>query len=132
MVVDEVVLVKGRVDHKEAGTTCLVVQSLERFAPSAEELERARKQADLRAREAAASAQPVYLRVDAGSLDDGAIDELRRAIEDAPGSAEVVLDVGTSAGVRRLRFGEAFRVCNTSSLRSELEQALASARLAVA
>jgi len=132
LVVDEVVLVKGRVDHKEAGTTCLVVQSLERFAPSAEELERARKQADLRAREAAASAQPVYLRVDASGLDEGAIDELRRAIEDAPGSAEVVLDVGTSAGVRRLRFGEAFRVCNTSTLRSELEQALASARLAVA
>src|SRR5207302_5471719 len=70
LVVDEVVLVKGRVDHKEAGKTCLVVQSLERFAPSAEELERARKQADLRAREAAASARPVYLRVDAGSLDD--------------------------------------------------------------
>src|SRR5439155_13346919 len=132
LVGDEVVLVKGRVDHKEAGTTCLVVQSLERFAPSAEELGRARKQADLRAREAAASAQPVYLRVDASGLDEGAIDELRRAIEDAPGSAEVVLDVGTSAGVRRLRFGEAFRVCNTSSLRSELEQALASARLAVA
>src|SRR5437879_2436465 len=132
LVVDEVVLVKGRVDHKEAGTTCLVVQSLERFAPSAEELERARTQAALRAREAAASAQPVYLRVEASGLDEGAIDELRRAIEDAPGSAEVVLDVGTSAGVRRLRFGEAFRVRNTSSLRSELEQALSSARLAVA
>src|SRR5207244_6355924 len=101
-----VVLGNGRVDHKEAGATCLVVQSLECFAPSAEEIERARKQADVRAREAAASAQPVYLRVDASSLDEGAIDELKRAIEDAPGSAEVMLDVGTSAGVRRLRFGE--------------------------
>ncbi len=35
LAVDEVVLVKGRVDHKEAGKTCLVVQTVETFAPSA-------------------------------------------------------------------------------------------------
>ncbi|HWX74120.1 MAG TPA: DNA polymerase III subunit alpha, partial [Solirubrobacteraceae bacterium] len=34
LAVDEVVLVKGRVDHKEAGKTCLVAQSVERFAPT--------------------------------------------------------------------------------------------------
>ena len=31
--VDQVVLVKGRVDHKEAGSTCLIVQSVEPYAP---------------------------------------------------------------------------------------------------
>ena len=35
LAVDEVVFVKGRVDHKEAGKTCLIVQSVERFAPTA-------------------------------------------------------------------------------------------------
>src|SRR5207247_1699503 len=45
LAVDEVVIVKGRVDHKEAGKTCLVVQSLEPFAPSQEELDRARSPA---------------------------------------------------------------------------------------
>ena len=35
LAVDEMVLVKGRVDHKEAGKTCLVVQSVETFAPRA-------------------------------------------------------------------------------------------------
>jgi DNA polymerase-3 subunit alpha len=40
--VDAVVLVKGRVDHKEAGKTCLVVQSVQLFAPSEQEIERAR------------------------------------------------------------------------------------------
>ena len=41
--VDQVVLVRGRVDHKEAGKTCVVVQSVEPFAPSEQEIaERAR------------------------------------------------------------------------------------------
>ena len=48
------------------------------------------------------------------------------------GSAEVLLEVGTSEGTRRLRLGDGFRVANTPSLREELERALAPARLAVA
>src|SRR6195256_2016439 len=86
LAVDEVVLVKGRVDHKEAGKTCLVVQSVERFAPSPEEIEQARAKADastLRARDAAASlAEPVHLRVDASALAATAIDDLKQAIDD--------------------------------------------------
>ena len=38
LAVDQVVLVRGRVDHKEAGKTCLVVQSAETFAPSEQEV----------------------------------------------------------------------------------------------
>jgi DNA polymerase-3 subunit alpha len=125
LAVDEVVLVKGRVDHKEAGKTCLVAQAIEPFSPSAEEIERARAQADRAARTATTLAQPVHLRVDAAALADSAIDDLRQAIEDCPGPAEVVLDVDTSSGVRRLRFGEAYRVQHTATLRAELEHALA-------
>ena len=46
LAVDEVVLVKGRVDHKEAGKTCLIVQSVERFAPTPEEIEQAHAKLD--------------------------------------------------------------------------------------
>ncbi len=132
LAVDEVVLVKGRVDHKEAGKTCLVVQSVESFSPSEEEIERARAKAEAGgdrrgggSGSGAGLAEPVHLRVDVTALADTAIDDLKQAIEDFPGSAEVVLDVDTSAGVHRLRFGEAYRVQHTPTLRAELEHALA-------
>jgi DNA polymerase-3 subunit alpha len=125
LAVDKVVLVKGRVDHKEAGKTCLVVQTVEAFSPSREEIERARTHADSAARTATTLAKPVHLRVDAACLPTSAIDDLKHAIEDYPGSAEVLLDLDTSTGTRRLRFGEAYCVEHTPSLRAELEQALA-------
>jgi DNA polymerase-3 subunit alpha len=128
LAVDEVVLVKGRVDHKEAGKTCLVVQSLEAFSPSQEEIERARAQAET----ATVLAQPVHLRVAAAALADGAIDDLKQAIEDFPGTADVLLDVDTTAGTHRLRFGEAYRVQHTPTLLAELEHALARGVVAAA
>jgi DNA polymerase-3 subunit alpha len=121
LAVDEVVLVKGRVDHKEAGKTCLVAQSVERFAPSEQEIERARAQDA----GTGALARPLHLSIDAASIANGAIEELKAAIEDCPGSAEVLLDVQTSTGTRRLRLGAAFRVQHTATLRAELEHALA-------
>jgi DNA polymerase III subunit alpha len=125
LAVDEVVLVRGRVDHKEAGKSCLVAQSVERFAPSEEEIRRARERAEGEQRAASALARPLRLRVDAACLADGAIDELKQAIEDCPGPAEVLLEVTTSTGTRRLRLGEAYRVQHTATLRAELEHALA-------
>jgi DNA polymerase III subunit alpha len=122
--VDQVVLVKGRVDHKEAGTTCLVVQSVEPYAPSGEELERAKARAHASAAASAAGAQPVYLSVCAGDLSAEVLAELRQAIEESPGSAEVLLDIHTSAGTRRLRLGQGYRVRHTTTLRAELENAL--------
>jgi DNA polymerase-3 subunit alpha len=125
LAVDEVVIVKGRVDHKEAGKTCLVLQGVERFAPSQEEIERARTQADAAARAATALAQPVHLRVAAADLSRGALDDLKQAIDDFPGPAEVLVDIDTSAGTRRVRLGEGYRVKHTPTLRAELEHALA-------
>lgn len=125
LAVDEVVLVKGRVDHKEAGKTCLVAQTIERFAPSEQEIEQSRAQAQAQDRAAVGVARPLHLRVDAASIGAGAIEELKAAIEDCPGSAEVLLDVCTSNGTRRLRFGAAYRVQHTATLRAELEHALA-------
>jgi len=125
LAVDEVVLVKGRVDHKEAGSTCLVVQTVEAFSPSQEEIDRARSDAEAAARTATTLAQPVHLRVSLDSLSSHTIDELKHAIEDFPGPAEVLIDIDTSSGTRRLRLGEAYRVQHTSTLRAELEHALA-------
>jgi DNA polymerase-3 subunit alpha len=127
LAVDEVVLVKGRVDHKEAGKTCLVVQTVEAFSPSEEELGRARAQADAAARTATTLSQPVHLRVAAACLSGSAIEDLKHAIEDFPGPAEVLIDIDTPTGTRRLRLGEAYRVQHTSTLRAELEHALAPA-----
>ena len=125
LAVDEVVIVKGRVDHKEAGKTCLVVQGVESFAPSQEEIERARAQAEAADRSATALAQPVHLRVAAADLSRTALDDLKQAIEDFPGPAEVLVDIDTSAGTRRVRLGEEYRVQHTATLRAELEHALA-------
>jgi DNA polymerase-3 subunit alpha len=132
LAVDEVVLVKGRVDHKEAGKTCLIVQSVERFSPTQDEIEQARAKSEAAAQRnkaAAAMAEPVHLRVRASALCAGLIEDLRHAIEDFPGSAEVVLDVDTSTGTRRVKLGEAFRVQHTPTLRAELEHALEPAPL---
>jgi DNA polymerase-3 subunit alpha len=129
LVVDEVVLVKGRVDHKEAGKTCLVVQSVEAFAPSQEEIERARVQARAAARTATALAQPVHLRVAAADLNEGAIDDLKLMLEECRGTAEVFVDIDHSDGsTKRLLLGEEYRVRHTPTLLAELESALPRAR----
>jgi DNA polymerase-3 subunit alpha len=122
--VDQVVLVKGRVDHKEAGKTCLVVQSVEPYAPSDEELERARARATASAAASAAGAQPLHLSISASELSAEVLGELRAALEESPGSAEVLLDIHTSAGTRRVRLGRGYRVRHTAALRAELEGAL--------
>jgi DNA polymerase III subunit alpha len=127
--VDEVVLVKGRVDHKEAGKTCLIVQSVQRFSPSQQEIDEAHAKSQATAQRqgkaTTALTETVHLRVHASALGAALIDDLKHAIEDFPGSAEVVLDIDTSTGTRRLRLGEAFRVQHTPTLRAELEHALA-------
>ncbi len=125
LAVDQVVLVRGRVDHKEAGKTCLIAQTVEVFAPSEQEIEQARKQAETDARTAVTLARPIHARVDVANLSASAIEDIKQLIEDYSGPAEVVLDIDTPAGVRRLRLGEAFRVQNTPTLRAELENVFA-------
>ncbi len=132
LAVDRVVLVRGRVDHKEAGKTCLVVQSAEVFEPTTEECQRAEQKSAAAAQAAAVETRAVRLRVDATRLPASVIDELKHVIGNFPGPAEVVLEMDTATGPRHLRFGDAYRVAPTSTLRAELEQVLAPACLAVA
>jgi DNA polymerase-3 subunit alpha len=125
LAVDQVVLVRGRVDHKEAGKTCLIAQTVEVFAPGEQEIEQARKQAETEARTAVTISRPVHARVDAANLSASAIEDIKQLVEDYPGPAEIVLDLDTSSGVRRMRLGEAFRVQNTPTLRAELDSIFA-------
>jgi DNA polymerase-3 subunit alpha len=123
--VDEVVLVRGRVDHKDAEKTCIVVQTVEPFRPTPDEVEAAR--------EAAARApqgpMPLHVRLDAKALPASIIDELKHVFGNHAGESDVVLDIETSGGSRTLRLGEDYRVKPTPSLRAELEHILGPAAL---
>ena len=128
LAVDEVVLVRGRVDHKEAGKTSLVVQRSSPSRHPQEEIERARAKADAAARTATALASPVRLRIDASGLPASAIEDCKQLIEENPGPAEVVLEIDTSAGTRRCASARTYRVQHTPTLRAELEHVLAPRR----
>jgi DNA polymerase-3 subunit alpha len=125
---DQIVLVRGTVDHGENGKVCIKVADATPFNPSDAEIERARDQAAALA--AARAPRPVHLRVDAGRLPASVIDELKRIFDDFPGESEVVLEVHTRTGLRRLRFGEEFRVNGRdAALKAELHKVLGDAVL---
>ena len=126
--VDQIVLVRGTVDHGENGKLCIKVADVIPFDPSDAEIERARDKAA--ALEAARAPRPVHLRVDAGRLPASVIEELKRIFGDYPGESEVVLEVHTRTGPRRLRFGQDFKVNGRdAALKSELHRVLGDAVL---
>jgi DNA polymerase-3 subunit alpha len=125
---DQIVLVRGTVDHGENGKLCVKVADVTPFNPTEAEIERARDQAAAMA--AARAPRPLHLRVDAGRLPASVIDELKRIFEDFPGESEVVLEVHTRTGQRKLRFGEGFKVAGrNAALKAELDRVLGEAVL---
>jgi DNA polymerase-3 subunit alpha len=126
LALDAVTLVRGRVDHKEAGKTSIVVQEARRFEPTEAEVERAREQA----RAIPVGPPPVRLRLDATALPASVIDDLKELISLNPGESDVVLDLRTSRGQRMLKLGPEFRVSATSAaLRAGLDHLLGAAML---
>jgi DNA polymerase III subunit alpha len=121
--VDQVVLVRGRVDHKDATKTSVVANEVERFDPSPDEVEAARTAAVA----AAVPPEPLCMSVDAARLPASVIDDLKDVLERFPGQAEFVLHMRTSAGERRLRFGNGYRVDDNASLRALLRDLLGEA-----
>jgi DNA polymerase-3 subunit alpha len=89
-VADRILIVKGRVDHKE-GETKLVAMEVAAF-------------------EAVAEQREVRLRIDATRTRAGIIRELRDLIRDFPGEAPVFVDCVTSQGRKTLALGSAYRV----------------------
>jgi DNA polymerase-3 subunit alpha len=68
--------------------------------------------------------------VDAGRLPASVIEELKRIFDDFPGESEVLLEVHTRTGPRRLRFGDEFKVNGqNAALKAELYNVLGEAVL---
>ena len=116
---DAVVLARGRVDHKDRGETKLVVQDVERFEPSTDEVEAAKAKVEQLDRR-----EPLRLELDAARYGLGIISELKAVFADFPGESEVVLAMRTREGTRRLRFGDSYRVAPSAGLRAELDDLL--------
>ncbi len=118
---DAIVLVRGRLDHKERGETKLVVQEAERFEPDAEEIAAAPSVAS-------AARGPFEVEIDAAMLSEGLIEELKAVLEHHRGESEVHLAIRNGGPEpRRLQLGEAYRVRPSAHLRSELDHVLGSA-----
>ncbi|MDQ3609835.1 MAG: DNA polymerase III subunit alpha, partial [Actinomycetota bacterium] len=98
LALDQVIVVRGRVDHKDKDKTCVVVQTVDRFEPSEEEVAKAREAA-----RTARTAEPVTLplRLDAAVLPATVIDDLREVFTRYPGPARIVLTLAMSTGAPR-------------------------------
>ena len=129
---DAIVVVRGRIDHKDRGETKLVVQDAQRFEPDAAEIERAAKNAPPPGSSGgpgrstgAPSGGPFQFSIPAAKATDPAVlEELKALFEDHKGESDVHLVVQTSNGPTKLRFGAKYKVQQSPNLRYEIEQLL--------
>jgi DNA polymerase-3 subunit alpha len=118
---DSIVLVRGRIDHKDRGETKLVVQEAQRFEPDQAEIASAAKLAP-----AARPAGPFEVPIALSRWNEALCDELKAIFEHHKGDAEVFLVVGD----RRFKVGEKYRVKPSGMLQTELDHLLGAAALA--
>ncbi|MEO8092139.1 MAG: DNA polymerase III subunit alpha [bacterium] len=116
---DRVVVIRGRVDHKGRGDTSLVVAEAEIFEPGPDELATARAKV-------AAKRDPAQftLRVNAAEFGPALVDELKMIFEGFPGQSEVLIEMTTRDGPRRLRFGADYKVSPSHALRAQVHELL--------
>jgi DNA polymerase-3 subunit alpha len=119
---DAIVLVRGRLDHKDRGETKLVVQEAQRFEPDEAEIAKAAKLAPA----AATPVGPFEVPIDLARWSDELCDELKAIFEHHKGDTEVFLLVGD----RRFKVGEGYRIKPSGMLRSELDHLLQAQALA--
>jgi DNA polymerase-3 subunit alpha len=108
--VDKIVIVRGRVDHKEEGETKLVAQEVEAFEPTPEEV--------LAAAELMAS-EPVVRRLTiqvSPGVPETFLEDLREVVSHHRGDHELLLAVGD----RQLVLGPDWRVSADGACRAEL------------
>ena len=116
---DAIVLVRGRLDHKDRGETKLVVQEAQRFEPDEAEIASAAKKVT------ALPAGPLQVSIDLATLKTpGLMEDLKSLFEDHKGDAQVHCLVQTSEGPRKLEIGEGYRVQVSPHFRYELNQLL--------
>jgi DNA polymerase-3 subunit alpha len=118
---DAIVVVRGRLDHKDRGETKLVVQEAERFEPDAAEIAAAPAVS-------AGPSGPFEVEIEAGMLSDALVEELKAVLEHHKGDADVHLAIRSNGGeAKRLLLGEGFRVRPSGRLQSELDHVLGTA-----
>jgi DNA polymerase III subunit alpha len=120
---DSIVIVKGRVDHKDREKTCLVAQQIDRFEPTDDEVRKAAEEAA----KVVVAPSALRLRLDAAALPATALGELKDLLSGFPGESDVVIELSTSVGPRRLRLGPDFRVAHSAGLHAELDELLGGA-----
>ena len=136
---DAIVVVRGRIDHKDRGETKLVVQDAQRFEPDSAEIERAAKNAppprssggpSRGGMSGGHSGGPFQFSIPAAKATDPVVlEELKALFEDHKGESDVHLVVQTSNGPTKLRFGAKYKVQQSPNLRYEIEQLLGSEAL---
>jgi DNA polymerase-3 subunit alpha len=89
--VDSVLVIKGRVDHKQEGETKLIALEVTAF-------------------EATPERRDVTIKLDARAAPAGVVRELAALLKDFPGEARVLLALETSGGPKTLVFGSDYRV----------------------
>jgi DNA polymerase-3 subunit alpha len=116
--VDKIVLVHGRVDHKEEGEIKLVAQEVEAFEPTPEEV--------LEALESAPEpiVRRLTIQVDPG-VPASFLDDLRDVVRNHRGDHELLLAVGET----RLLLGPDWRVSADGKCCAELNDLAGTARL---
>ncbi len=108
---DRVLIVKGRVDHKQEGETKLIAIEVAPF-------------------EAAAERSEVRLHVDARRARAGVVRELAEITRRYPGDAAVVVALETSVGRQTYAFGPGFRVRPEADFYAEVKAILGEAAIA--
>jgi DNA polymerase III subunit alpha len=108
---DRILVVKGRVDHKQAGETKLIALEVTPF-------------------EATPVRKEVRLRIDARRAPAGLVRELAALVKDFPGEAPVYLSLETSLGEKTLALGPDYRVKPDADFFAEARALLGEAALA--
>ena len=108
---DRILVVKGRVDHKQAGETKVIASEVTAF-------------------ESALVRKEVRLRIDARQAPAGLIRELASLVADFPGDAPVYVALETSLGERTLALGPEYRVKPEADFFAEVKALLGEAAIA--
>jgi DNA polymerase-3 subunit alpha len=108
---DRILVVKGRVDHKQAGDTKVIASEVSAF-------------------ESVLARTEVRLRIDARQAPAGLIRELASLVADFPGDAPVYVALETSLGERTLALGPEYRVKPEADFFAEVRALLGEAAIA--
>jgi DNA polymerase III subunit alpha len=125
---DSIVLVRGKVDQKDKDKTVIIAQQVELFQPTEEEV----LEAQVHAARPALGPSALKLRLDATALPASVLAELKDLLSGFPGESDVVIELSTTIGHRRLKLGPSFRVSRDAGLYAELDALLGSALIAEA